>query len=75
MAYRDFKDLARKTSSDKVLRDELFSIVKNPKDDGYRRGIAFMVHKFFDKKTSQLVVLIMKLKKINNWLKNYKTNY
>ena len=52
MAYRDFKDLTRKTASDKVLRDKLFSIVKNPKYDGYRRGIAFMVYKFFDKKTS-----------------------
>ena len=65
MAYRDFKDLARKTASDKVLRGKLFSIVKSPKYDGYRRGIAFMVYKFFDKKP-QLVVLIMKLKKTNN---------
>ena len=35
MAYRDFKDLARRTTSDKVLRDKAFSIAKHPKYDGY----------------------------------------
>ena len=43
MAYGDFKDLARKTASDKVLRDKAFNIAKNPKYDGYLRGIASMV--------------------------------
>ena len=51
MAYEDFKDLERRTSSDKVLRDKAFSIAKNPKYDGYQRGLASMVYKFFDKKT------------------------
>ena len=31
MAFRDFKDLARRTASHKVLRDKAFSIAKNPK--------------------------------------------
>ena len=31
MAYRDFKDLARRTDSDKSLRDKAFNIAKNPK--------------------------------------------
>ena len=31
MAYRDFKDLARRTASNKVLRDKAFNISKNPK--------------------------------------------
>ena len=35
MAYGDFKDLARRTASDKVLRDKAFKIAKNPKYDGY----------------------------------------
>ena len=43
MAYGDFKDLARKTASYKVLRDKSFNIAKNPKYDGYLRGIASMV--------------------------------
>ena len=52
MAYGDFKDLARRTASDKVLRDKAFNIAKNPKYDGYQRGLASMVYKFFDKKPS-----------------------
>ena len=31
MACGDFKDLARKTASDKVLRDKVFNTAKNPK--------------------------------------------
>ena len=52
MAYGDFKDLARRTVSDKILRDKVFNFAKNPKYDGYQRGLASMVYKFFDKKTS-----------------------
>ena len=50
MAYGDFKDLKRRTASDKILRDKAFNIAKNPKYDGYQRGLASMVYKFFDKK-------------------------
>ena len=50
MAYGDFKDLKRRTASDKVLRDKAFSVAKNPKYDGYQRGLASIVYKFFDKK-------------------------
>ena len=50
MDYGDFKDLNRRTITDKVLRDKAFNISKNPKYDGYRRGIASMAYKFFDKK-------------------------
>ena len=51
MAYGDFKDFKRITFSDKVLRDKVFNIAKNPKYDGHQRGIASMVYKFFDKKS------------------------
>ena len=51
MAYGDFKDLKRRTFSDKVLRDKVFNITKNSKYDGYQRGLASMVYKFFDKKS------------------------
>ena len=47
MAYWDFQDLKRRTASDKMLRDKAFNIAKNPKYDGYQRGLAFMVYKFF----------------------------
>ena len=32
MAYRDFKDLPRRTASDKVLHDKAFNIAKNPQN-------------------------------------------
>ena len=53
MAYGDFKDIAKRTASDKVLRDKAFNIVKNPKYDGYQRGLASMVYKFFYKKSKE----------------------
>ena len=51
MAYGDFKDLAKRTASDKVIRDKAFNITKTPKYDGYQRGISSMVYKCFDKKS------------------------
>ena len=50
MAYGKLKDLAKRTQSDKVLRDKAFRIASDPKYDGYQRGLALMVYKFFDKK-------------------------
>ena len=44
MAYGDFKDLKRRTVSDKTLRDKAFNIAKSPKYDGYQRVLA---SKFF----------------------------
>ena len=54
MAHGDFKDLKRRTASDKMLRDKAFNIAKNPKYDGYQRGLASVVYKFFDKKSTSL---------------------
>ena len=66
MAYEDFKDLTRRTASDKILCDNAFTIAKNPKYDGYQRGLASMVYKFFDIKTFLVVVLKMKIFLIKN---------
>ena len=52
MAFGDFKDLNRRTAADKLLRDKVFNIAKNPKYDGYQRGLVSVAYKFFDKKTS-----------------------
>ena len=52
MGYGDFKDLKRGTFSDKVLRDKTFNIAKNPKYDGYQRGLASVVYTCFDKKSA-----------------------
>ena len=61
MAYGDFKDLARRSASENVLRDKAFNIAKNPKYDGFRRGLASMVYKFFDKNS--------KVSRVNNGIK------
>ena len=52
MTYEDFKYLARRTASDKVLRKKAFNIAKNLKYDGYQRDLASMIYKFFDKKSA-----------------------
>ena len=52
MTYGDFKDLVRRVASGKVLRNKAFNIAKNCKYDGYQRGLASMVYKFFDKKST-----------------------
>ena len=51
-AYADHKDLINRTISDKVLRDKAYDIAINPEYDGYQRGLASMVYKFFDKKST-----------------------
>ena len=53
MAYGKSKDLIKRTQSDKVLRDKAFKTASDPKYDGYKRGLASMVNKFFDKKSSE----------------------
>ena len=69
MAYGDLKDLTRKTAYDKILCDKAFNISKNPKYDGYLRGLASIVYECFTKKKKtlasvqiNLLVVILKLK-------------
>ena len=50
MAYGDFKDLAKITAADKVLRDKAYKIANNLGHYGYERSLAAMVYRFFDKK-------------------------
>ena len=50
-AYSDSKDLAKRSISDKILKDRAYEIAKNRNYDGYQRALASMVYKFFDKKT------------------------
>ena len=65
MAYRDFKDLPKRTASDKVLRDKAFNVAKTPKYNGYQCGLASVVNRYFDKKSLDDDVKI-KLFQINN---------
>ena len=50
MVHEDFKDLARRAASDKILCDKVFA--KNKKYDGYQRGLPSVDYKPFNKKTS-----------------------
>ena len=59
MAYGDFKYLTRRTASDKILRDKPFNIAKNPKYDGYKRGLPVWFT-YFLIKSLKAVVLICK---------------
>ena len=51
-AYADHKDLINRTEADKVLRDKAYDIASNLKYDGHQRGLASMVYKSFDKKST-----------------------
>ena len=54
MAYGKSKYLAKRTQSDKVLKDKALKIASDPKYDRYQRGLASMVYEFFDKKSASL---------------------
>ena len=64
MAYGDFENLARRAAFDKILRDKAFNIAKSPKYDGYQKGLASMVYKFFGKRS--------KSGNTNNEIKQYR---
>ena len=51
-AYSDSKDLTKRTVADKILKNKAFDIAKDPKYDGYLRGLPSMVYKFFDSKVA-----------------------
>ena len=50
-AYSDSKYLSNRTVADRILKDRANDIAIIPEYDGYQRGLANMVFKFFDKKT------------------------
>ena len=47
MSYGYFKDLAKRAAADRVLRDKALNIARDPKYDGYQRGLASMFYKIF----------------------------
>ena len=64
MAYGDFKDLARRTASDKVLRDKAFNIDKNPKYGGYQRGLTSIIYNFLIKSPQAAVLICMQIMRV-----------
>ena len=53
-AYAKYKDVENRLISDQKLRNSAYDIASNPKYDGYQRGLASMVYKFFDSKVASL---------------------
>ena len=51
LAYNKFKDLKKTTQSDIGVKNKALKIASNSKYNGYERGLASMVYKFFDKKS------------------------
>ena len=52
MDYGRTKNLVKRIQPDKVLKDKAFKIASSPKYDGYHRGLALTVDRFFDKTSS-----------------------
>ena len=48
-AYSESKSLAKRTISDKILKDRAYEIATNCNYDGYQRALASIIYKFFDK--------------------------
>ena len=48
----EIQNISTKTQSGKVFEDKAFEIASNPSYDGYQKGLASMLYKFFGKKTS-----------------------
>ena len=70
MAYSKSKSLAKRTQSDKVLRNKAVKIASDPKNDGYQRGLASMVYNFFDKSSSRSGVVTKSATEPNYQLAN-----
>ena len=51
IAYGNFKDLARRTNFEEILRGKAFNIPKTSRYDVYQKGLAAMVYQFVDNKT------------------------
>ena len=65
-AYAKYKDVENRLISDQKLRNSAYDIASNPKYDGYQRGLASIVYKFFDSKNALLDKKTMSGKGIKN---------
>ena len=62
MAYGKTKDLAKRTQSDKVLRDKAFKIASDPIYDGYQRGLASIVYQLANELQKPIIKKFKKTK-------------
>ena len=57
MKYCSYKNLTRKTASNKILHDKPFKIAGNPSFDVCQRTPVSMVYKLFDKKSAHVTII------------------
>ena len=50
-AYEKYKDRSNRRQSDLVLKNNALKIAIDPRFNGYQRGLASMVYKFFNERT------------------------
>ena len=55
-AYAKYKDVENRLIADDKLQNSAYDIASNPKYDGYQRGLASMVYKFFNSKVAPKTV-------------------
>ena len=55
--YSESKDLAKRTISDKILKDRAHETARNCSYDEYQKALESIVYKFFNKKTGSEVSL------------------
>ena len=61
-AYAKYKDVENRLISDQKLKNSAYDIASNPKYDGYQRGLASMIYKFFGSKVASLDKKTMSVK-------------
>ena len=52
-AYAKYKDRLNRKQSDIVLKNKALKIATDPRVNGYQRGLASMVYKFFNERTKR----------------------
>ena len=73
-AYNKCKDSLNRKKSDVVLKNKALKIAVDPKVNGYHRGLASMVYKFFNERTKGMGVK-NSLNNDRNFLANSQANY
>ena len=51
-AYAKYKNIKNRLIADNKLKNSEYDIASNPECDGYQRGLASMVYKFFNSKVA-----------------------
>ena len=54
--YSACGQFTKNNERESILRDKAFEIASDPEYDGYQRGLASMVYKFFDKNLVEVVL-------------------